>query len=155
MSDATHRPYRQDATQREREEVLRNDQRANTFAGRAISEADDVRGRWAEINKSNVVGATPTVDYPRLPSGPWADPVQVPPEPSLGFSVEDHEPVGTIQEIEASLGEQSASLLAQGDAVVVSASSAAAVAPSESFLASPHDVERAAAIPNPKHRRRE
>ena len=45
--------YRNTSTQAERAEALQNDkavQRANTFAGRAQAEADDVRGRWAEIN---------------------------------------------------------------------------------------------------------
>jgi hypothetical protein len=94
------------ASQAERERELRNDQRVragHTFQSRAIAEADEIQGRFAEINKSNVVGSQQAVHYPRLPSGPWADPVQVPPEEPLGFSVEAMEPVGTIQEIEASL----------------------------------------------------
>jgi hypothetical protein len=98
-----------DATMEEKAAILKNDQRArHTFQSRAIAEADEIQGRFAEINKSNVVGSQQAVHYPRLPSGPWADPVQVPPEEPLGFSVEAMEPVGTIQEIEASLGDPTA-----------------------------------------------
>jgi hypothetical protein len=143
--------YQNNASQKEREEVLRS-----TFQSRAIAEADEVRGRWTEINKSNVVGATPTVDYPRLPSGPWADPVQVPPEPSLGFSVEDHEPVGTIQEIEASLGAHSASPCAHNDTTALDAVVSSAGVGEPSIVGDPSDdVEPppAPAIPNPKSKR--
>jgi hypothetical protein len=78
-TDATHRPYRIDATQKEKEAILKNDQRvASTFQSRAIAESDDVRGRWAEINKSNVVGATPTPQYPAGPN--WSvDPTGIEP----------------------------------------------------------------------------
>ena len=93
--------FRNEASQKEREAVLRNDQRVrsgSTFLDHTHSEEG---GRFAK--PTNVIGSTPTVQYPRLPSGPWADPVQVPPEEPLGFSVEDHEPVGMIPEIQASL----------------------------------------------------
>jgi hypothetical protein len=100
MNTITHRPYHQDADQRERERILRND-RANTFAGRAQAEADDVRGRWAQEHKATVIGAGP-VEYPRLPENSWThDPV--PPEGPVGVSVEDLEPVGEPREILASL----------------------------------------------------
>lgn len=63
-------------------------------------------GRFSKadaISKPTVTGQTPAVTYPRA-SGPWVDPVQVPDEPPLGFSVEhDFEPCGTAVEIEASL----------------------------------------------------
>jgi hypothetical protein len=96
----THRPTRVNATQQEKAEILRNDLRANTFAGRAIAEADDVRGRWAEINKSNVVGATPTPQYPAGPN--WSvDPTGV--EPPLNIDVNALEPVGEFGEVQASI----------------------------------------------------
>jgi hypothetical protein len=97
MNTITHRPVRTDITMKEKEAVLRNDLRANTFAGRAQAEADDVRGRWAEINKSNVVGATPTPQYPAGPN--WSvDPTGV--EPPLGIDVNAVEPCGEKFEIE-------------------------------------------------------
>jgi hypothetical protein len=175
MTDATHRPTRTNATQKEKAEILRNDQLvASTFLSHTHN--NDEGGRYAK--PMNVIGSTPTVDYPRLPSGPWADPVQVPPEEPLGFSVEDHEPVGTIQEIQASLdgttntvadvaaspcgevvvssspeelGEQLPAH-AQGGAAVVSTPSAAVEALSE-FSCFSSDVEPPAATPNPKPRR--
>jgi hypothetical protein len=95
--------YQNKSSQAEREAELRNDQRVrsgHTFQSRAIAEADDVRGRWAEINKSNVVGATPRVEYPRLPENSWTnDPTGV--EPSLGIDVNAVEPCGEKFEIEA------------------------------------------------------
>src|SRR6516162_6405898 len=101
MSATTRRPYHQDLDQRERERLLRNDLRANTFAGRAQAEADEIQGRWAQEHKAAVIGAGP-VEYPRLPENSWThDPV--PPEGPLGVSVEDHEPVGEPREILASL----------------------------------------------------
>jgi hypothetical protein len=136
MNTTTHRPYHQNSDQREREAILRND-RANTFAGRAQAEADDVRGRWTQINKSDVVGATPTPQYPAEPN--WSvDPTGV--EPPLGIDVNTVEPCGEKFEIEA---------LGDGEAVAQSSPLAAADVPSEVPCFSP-DVERAAAIPNPK-----
>jgi hypothetical protein len=94
----TTRPYHQNSDQREREAILRND-RANTFAGRAQAEADDVRGRWAQEHKATVIGAGPVV-YPRLPENSWTnDPTGV--EPSLGIDVNAVEPCGEKFEIEA------------------------------------------------------
>jgi hypothetical protein len=61
-------------------------------------------GRFAELArqeraaKPTVVGAEPTVSYPRqLAGSPWAgDPVGL--EPPLGFSVDAMEPVGEVHE---------------------------------------------------------
>jgi hypothetical protein len=104
--------YRNNASQRERAAALRNDQRvrndqrnkdASTFSQFGESEAREIEGRFAAREKANVVGTT---EYPGLTYGwgpNWShDPV--PPEPPLGFSVEDHEPVGEKFEVEASLG---------------------------------------------------
>jgi hypothetical protein len=144
MNTTTHRPYHQNADQREREQILRNDLRANTFAGRAQAEADDVRGRWAQINKSDVVGATPTPQYPAGPN--WSvDPTGV--EPPLGFDVNQIEAVGEYREVQASIEK----LGDVTEAVAQSSPLAAADVPSEVPCFSP-DVERAAAIPNPKRR---
>src|SRR5262249_47734162 len=57
--------------------------------------------------------------YPQLPaSPPWASDL-LPPEPPLAFSGEEMEPVGTVDEIEASLATQQQrplSLSPEGDA---------------------------------------
>jgi hypothetical protein len=96
--NTTHRPYRQDADQREREAILKND-RANTFAGRAQAEADEIQGRWAQEHKATVIGTGPVV-YPRLPENSWThDPTGF--EPSLGIDVNAVEPCGEKFEIEA------------------------------------------------------
>jgi hypothetical protein len=121
------RPYHVEATQREKAEVLRNDQR-QTFQSRAIAEADDIRGRWTEIHKSNVVGATPTPQYPTLPtSSPFAcDPTNV--EPPLGYDINEVAIVGEVFEVAKSLDGTAATNIADGAAspcgeVVVSSSS--------------------------------
>jgi hypothetical protein len=57
---------------KEREEVLRNDQkvRASTFLDHARSSADDeAGGRFARVNATTVVGATPLPQY-RRPARP-------------------------------------------------------------------------------------
>jgi hypothetical protein len=139
--------YTNTTTQAERAETLQNDkavQRANTFAGRAIAEADDVRGRWAEINKSNVVGATPTVQYPMAAPNWSVDPTGI--EPPLNIDVNAVEPCGEKFEIEA-LGDAT-------EAVAQSASPLAAVAAPSEVHASPADVERTAANPIPTTRRK-
>jgi hypothetical protein len=161
--------YRNNASQKERAEVLRNDARANTFAGRASAEADEIRGRFAQEHKATVIGSDGAPNYPRLPETNWVnDPV--PPEEPLGFSVEAHEPVGEVGEIAKSLdgtadatnvadvaspcGEVVVSSSTLGDvteAVAQSAPLAAVAAPLE-VHASPADVEHTAAIPNPKRR---
>jgi hypothetical protein len=99
MTNNSTRPYHQPATQRKRAEVLRND----TFQSRAQAEADEVRGRFAQHEKSEVIGTAASVQYPALPtSSPWHDTV-VPPEEPLGFAIDTQEPVGEYGEIQASL----------------------------------------------------
>jgi hypothetical protein len=94
--------FKNDATQAERQEALRND----TYHGRASHDLE-LGGRFAAINKPSIIGAA-SAKYPKLPSSsPWsADPV--PPEEPLGFEINALEPVGTAAEIEASLGEAAA-----------------------------------------------
>jgi hypothetical protein len=136
--------YQNKSSQAEREAILRND-RANTFAGRAQAEADEIQGRWAQEHKATVTGTGP-VEYPMVAPNWSVDPTGV--EPPLGMDVNTVEPCGEKFEIDAlgdvtteavRVGPQSASPLA------------AAVAPSE-VPASPADVERAAANPTPKRR---
>jgi hypothetical protein len=92
--------YRNKATQREREEVLRND-RANTYAGRAQAEADEIQGRFSQREKATVIGIG-AIEYPQLPENSWTnDPV--PPEEPLGIDVNYVEAVGEKFEVDASL----------------------------------------------------
>jgi len=75
----------------------------STFQSRAIAEQDDVSGRWAKENKTNITGTTP---IPQVPAGPnWSNGPQPGIEPPLGFSVEAMEPTGNFHEIERSLRE--------------------------------------------------
>jgi|SRR5215813_5385385 len=64
----------------------------DTFFGRAIAEAQQGPGRFANAEHSMVTAAGPT--YPRLPaSSPWShDPV--PAEPPLGFAIDAMPPLG-------------------------------------------------------------
>jgi hypothetical protein len=90
--------FRNDTSQKERAEVLKNDRavQKNTFLSHTHS---DEGGRFAK--PQTVIGETPTVQYPMAAPNWSSDPTGV--EPSLGFSVEDHEPVGEPGEVRASL----------------------------------------------------
>jgi hypothetical protein len=106
-------------SQREKIETLLADQRqrnaqrnkdATTFSQFGASEAKEIEGRFSAREKASVIGSTQAPQYPAGPN--WAaDPVGV--EPTLGFSVEDHEPVGEYAEIEKSLGDPAASGIAR------------------------------------------
>ena len=81
---------------------------ATTYHRQAqVAQELELGGRFGKAKV--VVGTEPTVQYPRLPSGPWADPVRVPDEPPLGFSVNDLEPTGEPFEVERSLANLAAS----------------------------------------------
>ena len=86
------------ATQAERRAILKNDRDATTFHRLAQIDLQLEGGRFA-----NVTGAAQTVDYPRLPNGPWSDGPRVPDEPPLGYRVDDLEPTGEAREVAASL----------------------------------------------------
>jgi hypothetical protein len=96
------RPYHQDATQRERKEVLRND----TLQFRTAADLGlENTGRYAK--PFTVTGTEPSAQYPRLPENSWVnDPV--PPEAPLGHAIDEQEPCGEIGEIRASLDDTSA-----------------------------------------------
>jgi hypothetical protein len=91
-------PFNNDASQAERKRVIENDRKVSTFMAHAAANIDDDRGgRYAAVGSSpRVTGASP-ISYPQQPS-PWHhDPVGL--EPPLGFSVEDHDPVGEPHEL--------------------------------------------------------
>ena len=92
MTNHPTRPYHQEASQSERQRILQNDRRANTFAGRTSSDLDlENIGRHAKLN--TVIGLD-AIEYPRLPtSSPFAnDPV--PPEEPLGYDINEAPIVG-------------------------------------------------------------
>jgi hypothetical protein len=86
----------------EHDKRLRDQQRGATYSTFAEAFADEERGgRFKAVNQTIHTAATPV--YPEQPpTSPFHhDPVGQ--EPRLGYSVEDHEPVGTYSEIQASL----------------------------------------------------
>jgi hypothetical protein len=93
------RPYHNEATQSEKRAILKND----SYFARQQSQPDDAGGRYAKIRPSNVTGSAPSQQIPKQPeNSPWAsDPLG--PEPPLGFSVDEMNPVGELHEIEKSL----------------------------------------------------
>jgi hypothetical protein len=79
----------------------------STYATFAEAFADEDRGgRFKAVNKTTVVGTDAIAQYPEQPPNSPFHHDRVPDEPPLGFSVEDHEPVGTAKEIQASLESQ-------------------------------------------------
>ena len=88
--------FRNDTSQKERAEVLKNDRavQKNTFLSHTHSEEG---GRYAK--PQTVIGATPTVQYPRAAPNWSVDPTGV--EPPLGIDVNTVEPCGEKFEIEA------------------------------------------------------
>jgi hypothetical protein len=74
-----------------------------TYHSRAVADLElENRGRHA-TKGATVTGSARVPLYPAA-SGPWNDPVQVPDEPPLGYSVQDEvEVVGTPKEVEESL----------------------------------------------------
>jgi hypothetical protein len=124
-------------SQREKEEVLRND----TYFRRATVglDLDSPGGRFRAGEE--ISGTEASVRYPRLPSSsPWAaDNVGV--EPPTGVEIDAQEPTGTAEEIERSLVET-----AKAPTPVVAVSATPLAAPSNAApLGSPtssSDVEQ-------------
>ena len=87
--------FNNNSSQAERKQFVKD-----TFHSRTRDEAG---GRFAQVNKSTVVGSDPATLYPRLPSGsPWSsDPV--PPEPPLNQDISEPPIVGESWEVEKSL----------------------------------------------------
>jgi hypothetical protein len=144
--------FRNDASQKEREQILRNDQRVrsgSTFLDHTHSEEG---GRFAK--PTNVIGSTPTPTYPAGPN--WSvDPTGV--EPPLGIDVNAVEAVGEKFEIEA-LGDattetvveaQSASSLA-GATATASVDDPSRTGGAEAPTAAASPRGEPPAIPNPK-----
>jgi hypothetical protein len=91
--------FRNNASQRERAEMLKLDRRNATMHGRALTELDQLmQGRFSK--PSEVVGATGAPEYPAAAA--WTQD-HLPPEPPLGLDVSAVEPVGEPHEVQASV----------------------------------------------------
>ena len=111
---AADRPFINNATRREREEVLRNEQQLKreragdreptTLHALSRLGQDEEGGRFAEARY--VSGSEAATNMPRLPeSSPWAsDSVGV--EPPTGEDITAMNPVGEFWEVERSIAEQ-------------------------------------------------
>jgi hypothetical protein len=95
--------FKNPTTQAERRAVPKNDERQSTTYFELQRVSQELGGRYAQAD--TVAGAEPFVRYPAA-SSPWG--TRLPDEPSLGFSVEYREPVGTAAEVAASLAALSA-----------------------------------------------
>jgi hypothetical protein len=85
-------------SQAEGRRIMAEERRGRTYMGQAQHMEPELGGRFAKVNTTTVTGATPGSVYPTQPANsPWNnDPC--PPEPSLGYSVEDQEPIGEMFE---------------------------------------------------------
>lgn len=95
-----------DITMKEKRQILENDRKVrdgSTFFAHARADAElNLGGRYAKVQPTSVTGANPGSVYPRMPEGnPWAKD-ECPPEPSLGYAIDEQEPVGEPHEIAAS-----------------------------------------------------
>jgi hypothetical protein len=80
-------------SQAERRRIIAWDRRSRTYFGQAQHTDDDLGGRYAKVHSTTITGSGP-ISYPDQPStSPWHHDA-CPPEPPLGFSVEEMEPVG-------------------------------------------------------------
>jgi hypothetical protein len=98
--------YWSTSSQAERRKELERDRDArDTFHSRATAQADlEAQGRFKREVGAQVIGSgVPT--YPAIPSGPWSEGDPGLPDAAMDQfgDVNEQEPVGSIQEIDASL----------------------------------------------------
>lgn len=93
-------PYNNDIPPAGRRRVVR--ETGATYHDVAVSDVGTVQGRYAAISRTRVTGSS-RVEYQKQPQSlPWAsDPV--PPEPPLGFSIDEMQPVREEFEVAQSL----------------------------------------------------
>ena len=146
--------FRNDTSQKERAEVLKNDQavQKNTFLSHTHS---DEGGRYAK--PQTVIGATPTVQYPRAAPNWSVDPTGV--EPPLGIDVNTVEPCGEKFEIDA-LGDaeavaQSSPLAGETANASVDDPSTLARAEAPAAVLAPASPAEVSPRPSPTPKRRE
>jgi hypothetical protein len=84
-----------------RREIIRND----SYMTRQRDAPEEAGGRYSKIAPTTVTGQSP-ISYPQISSGPWSAGDPGAPNAAtdtLGYSVQDQEPCGSVQEIDRSL----------------------------------------------------
>ena len=146
MSNHPTQQFRNDASQSERERILRNDQRVRSGSTYLDHTHDDEGGRFAKPR--TVIGSDDTAQYPMAAPNWSADPCGV--EPPLGVAIDAHEPVGEVFEVVKSLDDTAATIIADvatspcGEVVVSSSDLAGATANASVALRS--DAEAPTAV---------
>jgi hypothetical protein len=101
----TSQPFNNNATPDERKDVLQNDRDLlpkTTFASFAEAFADEDRGgRFKPETATHVIGST--AGPPRYPASSPSHQDQTGQEPSLGYSIDEMQPLGTEAEVQASI----------------------------------------------------
>ena len=86
--------------QRERRETLENDRRVREQQARGSTYLDhhhaELGGRFGAVETETITGRLSPQPPPLPASSPWAGPDMVPPEPPLGYSVNDLEPSSPV-----------------------------------------------------------
>ena len=105
MTNNPGQQFRNDASPTDKLATLLNDKRVlrQNDSGTFLSHTHtDEGGRFAK--PQHVVGATPAPEYPRQPEGSFSNQSAiVPPEESLGFSIDEVPIIGEPHEVAASL----------------------------------------------------
>lgn len=101
-----------DATQAVRKAIVKNDSyitsERNTYLSRTDPD-DEAGGRFKKEIPTKIIGASPALQYPRLPpSSPWASPCPTGVEPVLGIDINAVPDLG-FHEAPSNSGEASAS----------------------------------------------
>jgi hypothetical protein len=106
QAPTSNTPYSQEASREEKAAILKveTDRAINTL--RAYTNITDpvAGGRFAKALGEYTVGATPTVEYPRLPENSPSHHDPLPDEMPLGFSVDALEPTGELHELQEPVG---------------------------------------------------
>jgi len=86
--------------QAERRRIMAEERRMRTYHGHALDAEPDPGGRYSKVHSTTVVGSSP-IHYPaQAKNSPWRRD-ECPPEPPLGFSVDDQPVVGEPHEVRA------------------------------------------------------
>lgn len=105
-------------TEIERRIAEARERRGKTYLGQASGDLDDLGGgRFGVLRKATIIGGDRVAKYPQQPSrSPWANEPSGT-EPSLGYSVEQMEPVGEAHERRHAASDVSAHVVDAGSGI--------------------------------------